>query len=45
MLWQGIADRGKSTTFTESMESTRNSMALALKAELLKKLKTRGFDA
>lgn len=45
LLWQGIADRIKSTEFTESMESTRTSMALALTTELLKELKARGFDA
>ena len=45
VLWQGIADRSKSTTFTESMEATRNSMALALTGELLKELKAQGFDA
>ena len=26
VLWQGIADRSKSTTFTESMEATRKSL-------------------
>ncbi len=44
ILWQSIADRNKSTAFTESMEATRNSMALAMTDELLKDLKARGFD-
>jgi len=45
MLWQGLADRHKSAAFTESMETTRNSMALALTSELLKELKAQGFEA
>lgn len=45
VLWQGIADRSKSTAFTESMEATRSSMAVAMTAELIKELKARGFDA
>ncbi|WP_296924790.1 hypothetical protein [Polaromonas sp.] len=45
VLWQSLADRQKSKVFTESMEATRNSMALALSAALLKELKARGFDA
>lgn len=45
VLWQGIADRSKSNTFTESMEATRNSMALAMTTGLLNELKVQGFDA
>ena len=45
VLWQGIADRIKSNAFTESMEATRNAMALALTTALLKELNGSGFDA
>ena len=45
VLWQGLADRIKSNAFTESMEATRNSMALELTTALLKELNESGFDA
>ena len=45
VLWQGLADRIKSNAFTESMEVTRNAMALALTTALLKELNGSGFDA
>ena len=45
VLWQGIANRNKSTALTDSMEATRNTMASALTNALLKELNGSGFDA
>ncbi len=45
VLWQSLVDRQKSKAFTESMEATRGSMALALTTAMLKELKARGVDA
>lgn len=45
VLWQAIADRSKSAAFTQSMETTRNTMARDLTTALLKDLNGSGFDA
>ncbi|WP_429590383.1 hypothetical protein [Variovorax sp. PvP013] len=44
-LWQALADRIKSNSFTELMDETRKNMGPRMTAALVRRLKEQGFEA
>ncbi len=45
VLWQALADRIKSNSFTELMDETRKNMGPRMTAALVRRLKEQGFEA